>query len=140
MHLSRWLWLGSRRAYLAAGLLTMAVAAAASERDERPGADDDRYALSAAQQGGRFAAWRLDRRDGRVSVCLRLGTESLTCSAWSAPMSMGGPFAINAENSGPVGTLWVWRIDSASGRLDYCSVGCCNDLAGREPACLPSGP
>lgn len=142
MHLSRWLRPPSPTVYLGLALLAMAGSAMASERDERPGSADERYALSAAQQGGRFAAWRLDRTDGRVSVCLRQGTEALTCSPWSAAATptASGPFAINAENSGPVGTLWVWRIDSASGRLDYCSVPCCGELVTRAPVCLPSGP
>ena len=137
-----WLQRWNRIVYLGPALLAMAVSAAASERDEQPGAADERYALSAAQQSGRFSAWRLDRQDGRVSVCVRLGSDAVTCSPWSvaAGPAAGGPFAINAENSSPVGTLWVWRIDTVSGRLDYCQVACCGDLADREPVCLPGGP
>ena len=142
MHLSRWLRPPSPTVYLGLALLAMAGSAVASERDERPGSTDERYMLSAAQQGGRFAAWRLDRTDGRVSVCLRQGTEGLSCSRWSAAAAPGssGPYAINAENSGPVGTLWVWRIDTASGRLDYCSVACCGNFTSGEPSCLQGGP
>ena len=70
-------------ATLAAACL-MLDAATASERDERVGHPDEQFALSAAHQSGRFVAWRLDRFDGRVSVCLRLGADELTCSSWSA--------------------------------------------------------
>jgi hypothetical protein len=84
----------------------------------------------------------VDRLDGRVSVCQRLGVDEQACSGWSIPASSpeAGPFAINAENSAPVGTLWVWRIDSASGRLDYCSVPCCRDLQTAQPACIIGQP
>lgn len=123
-------------------MAAMAADAAASERDEWVGHPDERFALSAGHQSGRFVAWRLDRFDGRVSVCLRLGSDALACSAWSPPATpeAAGPFAINAENSGPIGTLWVWRIDSTSGRLDYCSVACCRDLALHAPICVPGRP
>jgi hypothetical protein len=124
---------------LAASLLG---AGSASERDERPGHPDEAYSLSAAHQSGRFAAWRLDRLDGRVSVCLREGAEELVCSPWSAAATplVERPFAINAENSPPIGTLWVWRIDTRTGRLDYCSVPCCGSLAATSPACVSSKP
>ncbi|MEK0085589.1 hypothetical protein [Benzoatithermus flavus] len=122
--------------------MALPLVATAAERDERAGHPDERYALSAAHQSGRFVAWRLDRFDGRVSACLRAGTQSLVCSAWSAPAAPAatGPFAINAENSSPVGTLWVWRIDSESGRLDYCTLPCCQDLAAVAPSCTSSAP
>jgi hypothetical protein len=124
---------------LAAGL---ADAGSASERDERPGHPDEAYSLSAAHQSGRFVAWRLDRFDGRVSVCLREAAEELVCSPWSAGATptVEGPFAINAENSPPVGTLWVWRIDTHTGRLDYCSIPCCGNLPTTPPACVSSKP
>lgn len=117
-----------------------AAAALAAERDERAGAADEHFTLSAAHQGGRFVAWRLDRLDGRVSACLRGSREEIVCSAWSAPATpvVAGPFAINAESSGPVGTLWVWRIDSQGGRLDYCQVSCCQNLAAAQPDCAHS--
>jgi hypothetical protein len=131
-----------RRLLLLVAALPMLPAAAASERDERAGHPDEEFALSAAHQSGRFAAWRLDRFDGRVSVCLRLGADALTCSSWSDPTEppLTGPFAINAENSPPIGTLWVWRIDSASGQLDYCSIPCCANLEASRPSCIPGKP
>ncbi len=124
----------------AIGFCWLAASALAQERDEQPGGPGDRYTLSAAHQGNRLVAWRLDRLDGRVSVCLRLGATDLTCSAWSTAASPedGGPFAINAENSSPVQNLWVWRIDAQSGRLAYCSVPCCQDLEAAQPTCLAS--
>lgn len=127
---------------LATAGLALPIVAAAAERDERAGHGDEHFTLSAAHQSGRFVAWRLDRFDGRVSACLRVGADGLACSAWSTPATPGakGPFAINAENSSPVGTLWVWRIDSESGRLDYCALPCCQDVAAAAPACTPSAP
>lgn len=123
-------------------LCGFAAAAAEARGDERIGAPDERFALSAAFQSGRFVAWRLDRTDGRVSVCSRLGAAELVCSAFSEPAASPaiGPFAINAENSSPVGTLWVWRIDTISGRLDYCSVPCCRDLPAARPGCIEAAP
>ena len=125
---------------LLALLVLPGTAALAAERDERAGGPDERFTLSAAHQGGRFVAWRLDRQDGRVSACLRGNRDEILCSAWSvaATPAVQGPFAINAESSVPVGTLWVWRIDSQSGRLDYCSVSCCQNLETTRPACAPS--
>jgi hypothetical protein len=119
---------------------SLAGAGSASERDERPGHPDEEYSLSAAHQSGRFAAWRLDRFDGRVSVCLREGADELVCSLWSAAATptVLGPFAINAENSPPIGTLWVWRIDTHTGRLDYCSISCCGNLVTSPPICITS--
>lgn len=113
----------------------------ASERDERPGHPDEHFTLSAARQSGRFVAWRLDRFDGRVSACQRVGTPSVDCSDRSEPAGgVTGPFAVNAENSGAVGTLWVRRIDTPSGRLDYCSLLCCGDLVGVRPSCIKAVP
>lgn len=126
-------------ALLLCGLAAAAAGAHGDERTERP---NERFGLSAAFQSGRFVAWRLDRTDGRVSVCSRAGAAELVCSAFSepAPSTAAGPFAINAENSSPVGTLWVWRIDTLSGRLDYCSVPCCQDLAAARPGCMEGAP
>jgi hypothetical protein len=131
------------RRLLATAAMAFPLVAAAAERDERAGHADERHALSAAHQSGRFVAWRLDRLDGRVSACLRPAADGqVVCSTWSTPATpaAAGPFAINAENSSPVGTLWVWRIDSESGRLDYCALPCCQDLASAVPACTPSAP
>lgn len=103
----------------------------------------ERYALSAASQSGRRLAWRVDRTDGRVSLCMRPEREMMVCSDWSKPArGDSGPYAINAEYSKIIDFAWVWRIDTQSGEIAMCSIQIIgSDISENVPVCqTPHGP
>ncbi|MDJ0949751.1 MAG: hypothetical protein QNJ94_12605 [Alphaproteobacteria bacterium] len=124
-----------------AGLSLAPTPAASQDEGEAPvSAFDDSYALSAATQSGFPITWRADRRNGRVSLCFlpRRGPENVICSDWSgkAPRSARSNYSINAEASALAGVAWVWRINTVTGLVSYCSVPCCKtDIAKERPKC-----
>lgn len=113
---------------------------AQAEGDVPVSAFDDSFSLSAATQSGISITWRADRRNGRVSVCFvpRRGPGDVICSDWSAkaPEAARSNYSINAETSAVAGIAWVWRINTMTGLVSYCSVPCCTaDIPNKRPQC-----
>ena len=124
-----------------AGLGLAPTSGHAQDESERPvSAFDDSFSLSAAAQSGIPITWRADRRNGRVSVCFvpRRGSGDVICSDWSAkaPQAARSNYSINAETSAVAGIAWVWRINTVTGLVSYCSVPCCTaDIPNKRPQC-----
>lgn len=96
-----------------------------------------RYALAAASQSGRRVAWRVDRTDGRVSMCVHPGKGMISCSDWSRPArNDSGPYAISADFSQIIDYAWVWRVDTQSGEIAMCTLPVTgSDISENEPTC-----
>jgi hypothetical protein len=98
---------------------------------------EGRYALTGAFKAGHHATWRVDRTDGRVSLCARLEKGIIACSDWSNPARNGsGPYEINADFSQVIDRSWVWRVDTQSGEIAMCSLRVpASDISDKKPTC-----
>jgi hypothetical protein len=98
---------------------------------------EERYALKASLQSGRQSAWRVDKVDGRVSLCVHLRDNKIGCSDWSYPAPNGsGPYAIDAGFSQISQLFWVWRIDTQGGIISICYLKVSSsEVSEHKPTC-----
>lgn len=121
------------QAAVAAGAFCFLLATSAIADEEQSGA----YSLSAGNQLGNLAVWRLDSETGSVSLCMNAASGSPQCTEWSdpAPDEVKGPFAMNAEGSSPATRAWSWRISQVTGAVSFCTIDSSRNLPSQKPAC-----
>ena len=109
----------------------------AQDAGENAMVTEGRYALTVASQTGQDVAWRVDRTDGRVSLCAILEKGIIACSDWSNPARNGlGPYAIKAQFSRITNHTSVWRVDTQSGEIAMCSLRMTrSDFSDKKPTC-----
>ena len=109
----------------------------AQNSGENTAGPEERYALEASLQSGRQSAWRIDKIDGRVSLCVHLRDNKIDCSDWSYPAPNGlGSYAIDAGFSQVNQLFWVWRIDTRGGNISICYLKMSSsEVSEHKPTC-----